>query len=98
MDCNTTPKYLEWLNVIAKTRLIFNTSDELENYLDNHNITANGMKRIYPTEQKLRSTFNDLYMYVRNVSDCSIKLDRFMKDYEKASGTNAADVPTTCGT
>lgn len=85
MDCNTTPKYLEWLNVIAKTRLIFNTSDELENYLDNHNITANGMKRAYPTEQKQRSTFNDLYMYVRKMSDCSIKLDRFMKDYEKAS-------------
>lgn len=85
MDCNTTPKYLEWLNVIAKTRLIFNTSDELENYLDNHNITANGMKRVYPTEQKQRSTFNDLYMHVWNMSDCSIKLDSFMKDYEKAS-------------
>lgn len=85
MDCNTTPKYLEWLNVIAKTRLIFNTSDELENYLDNHNITANGMKRVYPTEQKQRSTFNDLYMYVGKISDCSIKLDSFMKDYKKAS-------------
>lgn len=85
MDCNTTPKYLEWLNVIAKTRLIFNTSDELENYLDNHNITDNGMKRIYPTVQKQRATFYDLYMYVRDVSDYNIELDRFMKDYEKAS-------------
>lgn len=85
MDCNTTPKYLEWLTVIAKSRLIFNTMEELETYLDNHNIAANGMKRVYPTEQKQRSTFNDLYMYVRKMSDCSIKLDRFMKDYEKAS-------------
>ena len=85
MDCNTKPQYLEWLTVIAKSRLIFNTMEELETYLDNNNISSNGVKRAFTSPQKIRSAFNDLYMHVRNVSDCSIKLDSFMKDYKKAS-------------
>ena len=55
------PKYLEWLNTIANARLIFNTLDELEDYLDNHNIRTNGVKRCYNTEQKARAAFADVY-------------------------------------
>ena len=38
-------KYEEWLTTIANTRLLFNTVEEMENYLDNHSIHSNGIKR-----------------------------------------------------
>jgi len=85
MDYTSEPKYAEWLNVIAKTRLVFNTMDELEDFLDNHNISSNGVKRAFPTSQKIRSAFNDLYMYADKVTDGIVDLGYFMSDYEEAS-------------
>lgn len=77
--------YLEWLNVITNSRLIFNTLDELEYYLDNHNIRTNGVKRCYRNKQMARATFYDLYMYVEKMPNSVLDLEITMKQYKKAS-------------
>ena len=76
--------YLEWLNVITNSRLIFNTLDELEDYLDNHNIRTNGVKRCYRNKQLARATFYDLYMYVEKATNSVLDLETTMKQYKKA--------------
>lgn len=77
--------YLEWLNVITNSRLIFNTLDELEDYLDNHNIRTNGVKRCYRNKQLARATFYDLYMYVEKATNSVLDLEITMKQFKKAS-------------
>ena len=81
------PKYLEWLNTIANARLIFNMLDELEDYLDNHNIRTNGVKRCYNTEQKARAAFADVCLYVEETakmtsSDFCIMMEYYKKTSE----------------
>ena len=85
MAATDEPLYLEWLNVITNSRLIFNTLDELEDYLDNHNIRTNGVKRCYRNKQLARATFYDLYMYVEKASNSVLDLEITMKQYKKAS-------------
>lgn len=63
MTVSDEPKYQDWLNTIVNSRLLFNTIGELEDYLDNHNIHTNGIKRCYNTEQKARAVFYDLGNY-----------------------------------
>ena len=77
------PKYLEWLNTIANARLIFNTLDELEDYLDNHNIRTNGVKRCYNTEQKARAAFADVCLYVGETAKMTSSGFCIMMEYYK---------------
>lgn len=78
-------KYLEWLNVVANTRLVFNTMSELEDYLDNKNIHNNGIKRCFNTEQKARSAFYDLSKYAEEVTLDILDLETTMRQYMRAS-------------
>ena len=77
------PKYLEWLNTIANARLIFNMLDELEDYLDNHNIRTNGVKRCYNTEQKARAAFADVCLYVEETAKMTSSDFCIMMEYYK---------------
>lgn len=85
MTESAVSKYQEWLRVIASTRLIFNKLEELEDYLDNHSIKANGVLRSYNTEQKARAAFADLCMYVDKMTNDEMDLEQTMKQYEEAS-------------
>ena len=76
-------KYEEWLTVIANTRLIFNTIAELEDWLDNHSIHNNGIRRSFSSPQKIRAAFADLQMYVYSYSHNTILLDNFIGEYKK---------------
>ena len=80
-----TPPYEEWLTTIANTRLMFNSMSELENYLDNHSIHNNGIKRAYPTQQKLRTAYRDLKEEALEITDNQINLTELLTEYKKAS-------------
>lgn len=77
-------KYEEWLTTIANTRLIYNTMDELEDMLGNNSIHSNGIKRAFPTQQKMRSAYRDLKVEVELMTDGIINLDRVILHYQKA--------------
>lgn len=79
-----TINYEERLTTIANTRLIYNTMDELENMLDNNSIHSNGIKRSFPTEQKLRSAYRDLKGEVDLMTSGILNLDIIMHQYHKA--------------
>ena len=79
-----TNKYEEWLTTIANTRLIYNSMDELEEMLDNHSIHNNGIKRSFPTQQKMRSAFRDLKVEVELMTDGFVHLDQMLLDYQRA--------------
>ena len=85
MTVSEEPKYLEWLNTIANSRLLFNTIGELEDYLDNHNIHTNGIKRCYNTKQKARAVFYDLGNYAEKATNGGLDLEITMKQFKKAS-------------
>ena len=57
-------KYEEWLTTIANTRFVFNTMEELEEMLGNYAIHNNGIRRCFPTGQKLRAAYRDLKVEV----------------------------------
>lgn len=77
-------KYEEWLTIIANTRLIYNTMNELEKMMDNRSIHSNGVKRSFPTPQKLRSAFRDLKVEVSLMTDDIVNLDCLMIHYKRA--------------
>ncbi|MGM9760206.1 MAG: hypothetical protein ACI30I_08865 [Parabacteroides sp.] len=77
-------KYEEWLTTIANTRFIFNTLEELEEMLSNHAIHSNGIKRSFPTLQKLRSAYRDLKVEVELMTDGFFQLDQVMFHYQRA--------------
>ena len=79
-----TNKYEEWLTTIANTRLIYNSMDELEEMLDNHSIHNNGIKRSFPSQQKMRSAFRDLKVEVELMTDGFVHLDQMLLDYQRA--------------
>ncbi len=79
-----TAKYEEYLTVIANTRLIYNTMEELEKMLDNYSIHNNGIKRCFTTLQKMRSAYRDLKVEVELMTDGTINLDRLILQYRKA--------------
>lgn len=76
-------KYEEWLTTIANTRLLFNTVEELENYLDNHSIHSNGIKRSFVGQARLRSVFRDLKVEVALMTDGIADLDRILVHYKR---------------
>lgn len=77
-------KYEEWLTTIANTRLLFNTVEELENYLDNHSIHSNGIKRSIVGQARLRSVFRDLKIEAALMTDGIVNLDRMLLHYKSA--------------
>lgn len=77
-------KYEEWLTTIANTRLIHNSMEELEQFLDNRSIHSNGIKRCFVTKQKMRAAYRDLKVEVEDQTDGMINLDRVLFHYKKA--------------
>lgn len=77
-------KYEEWLTTIANTRLIYNTMDELERFLDNRSIHSNGIRRSFTTLQRLRSTFRDLKVEVEQQTNGLMNLALVMEHYQQA--------------
>lgn len=83
MDKDTI-KYEEWLTTIAHTRLIYNTMEELEQMLDNHSIHSNGIRRSFPTLQKMRAAFRDLKEEVKLMAGNDVELDCVLSFYQSA--------------
>lgn len=83
MDKDTI-KYDEWLTTIANTRLIYNTMEELEQMLDNHSIHSNGIRRSFPTLQKMRAAFRDLKEEVKLMAGNDVELDCVLSFYQSA--------------
>lgn len=77
-------KYEEWLTTIANTRFVFNTLDELEEMVGNHAIHSNGIRRCFPTLQKLRAAYRDLKVEVELMTDGFFQLDEVMLHYQRA--------------
>lgn len=77
-------KHEEWLTTISNTRLLFNTMSELELMLDNFSIHSNGIKRSFPSPQKMRSAYRDLKAEVALMTDDILDLDDVMRDYQRA--------------
>lgn len=77
-------KYEEWLTTIANTRLLFNTIEELEDYLDNHSIHSNGIKRSIVGQAKLRAVFRDLKVEAALMTDGIVNLDKMLVQYKRA--------------
>lgn len=77
-------KYEEWLTTIANTRFVFNTMEELEEMLGNYAIHNNGIRRCFPTGQKLRAAYRDLKVEVELMTDGFFQLDQVMLRYQRA--------------
>ena len=77
-------KYEEWLTTIANTRLLFNTIEELEDYLDNHSIHSNGIKRSIVGQAKLRAVFRDLKIEAALITNGIVNLDKMLMHYKRA--------------
>ena len=77
--------YEEWLTTIANTRLLFNTLKQLEDFLGTHSIHNNGIKRAFPTEQKMRAAYRDLKEEVLKLTDYNYNLTDILTDYKEAS-------------
>ena len=50
-----TQQYAEWLTAIVNTRLLFNTTEECEAFLDSGSIRSNGILGACATPQPLRT-------------------------------------------
>lgn len=75
--------YEAWLTTIANTRLIFNTIEELEDFLEVQSIKSNGIKRCFTTPQRMRSAFRDLKAEVEEKTEGIIDLQRVMQQYQR---------------
>ena len=84
MKTNMKEIYEEWLTAIANTRLLFNTMAELEDWLDNHSLHNNGVKRSFKSVQRMRSAFRDLKEQVRLDTDEVIDLEELLAEYSVA--------------
>lgn len=78
-------KYSEWLKAINNTRLIFNTTRELEEFLGEDCIHNNSILRRLSSEQRQRSAFRDLKGEVEEQTLGEVRLDQFLDEYKKAS-------------
>ena len=84
MSTNPNNTYEEWLTTIASTRLLFNTMAELENWLDNHSLHNNGVKRSFKSVQRMRAAFRDLKEQVRLDTDEAEDLELLLGEYQTA--------------
>jgi len=81
MSTNPNNTYEEWLTAIAGTRLLFNTMAELEDWLDNHSLHNNGVKRSFKSVQRMRAAFRDLKEQVRIDTDEEEDLEMLLGEY-----------------
>ena len=84
MSTNPNNTYEEWLTAIAGTRLLFNTMAELEDWLDNHSLHNNGVKRSFKSVQRMRAAFRDLKEQVRLDTDEAEDLEMLLGEYQTA--------------
>ena len=84
MKTNMKETYEEWLTAIANARLLFNTMAELEDWLDNHSLHNNGVKRSFKSVQRMRSAFRDLKEQVQLDTDEVIDLEELLAEYSEA--------------
>ena len=84
MSTNPNNTYEEWLTTIASTRLLFNTMADLENWLDNHSLHNNGVKRSFKSVQRMRAAFRDLKEQVRLDTDEAEDLEMLLGEYQTA--------------
>ena len=84
MSTNPNNTYEEWLTAIAGTRLLFNTMAELEDWLDNHSLHNNGVKRSFKSVQRMRAAFRDLKEQVRLDTDEAEDLELLLGEYQTA--------------
>lgn len=84
MMIEDTHPYEEWLTTLANTRLLFNTIEQLEDYLDNHSIRSNGIKRSIAGEARLRAVFRDLKTEAEQQTDGRVSLDDMLRAYKAA--------------
>ncbi|MDD7319168.1 MAG: hypothetical protein SOZ80_04575 [Prevotella sp.] len=77
-------EYDEWLATIANTRLLYNTMNELETFVDNHSIHNNGTRRCFGSLQKMRATFRDLLVEASQMTENNVDLEFLMRQYKKA--------------
>lgn len=76
-------KYEEWLTMIVNTRLMFNTVRELEEVLDAYSIHNNGIKRCFPTPQKMRAAFRNLQVEVKHQTASDSELEYILEEYQR---------------
>ena len=76
--------YEDWLTIIANTRLIYNTMDELGAFLDTSSLRSNGIKRCFPSLQGMRSAFRDLKCEVGEMTGGALDLEKVIFQYKKA--------------
>ncbi len=81
---NDTKVYEERLTTIANTRLIYNTLKELEDFLDNHSIHNNGIKRCYSTFQKMRAAYRDLKIEAEQEIENTFTFEELLDNYKRA--------------
>ena len=79
-----TQQYAEWLTAIVNTRLLFNTTEECEAFLDSGSIRSNGILRACATPQKMRSAFRDLKAEACEMTDDRVKLEDVLMHYKRA--------------
>ena len=79
-----TQQYAEWLTAIVNTRLLFNTTEECEAFLDSGSIRSNGILRACATPQKMRSAFRDLKAEACEMTDDRVKLEDVLTHYKRA--------------
>ena len=91
MKTNMKETYEEWLTAIANTRLLFNTMAELEDWLDNHSLHNNGVKRSFKSVQRMRAAFRDLKEQVRLDTDEVIDLEELLAEYRHAPKIRGCD-------
>ena len=78
-------KYIGNLSVIASTRLVFNTMDDLQEFMGSNSISSNGIGRAFKNEEELRFAYNYMCKYVKEVSDEAYNLDDLLAEYKEAS-------------
>lgn len=77
--------YSKWLTAIHNTRLVFNTTQELEKFLGEDSIHNNTILRIFPNQQRQRSAFRDLRVEVEEQTLGDVTLEKFLDEYQRTS-------------
>lgn len=85
-------KYIGNLSVIASTRLVFNTMNDLQEFMGSNSISSNGIGRSFKNEEELRFAYNYMCKYVKEVSDETYNLDDLLAEYKEASDYYKSDL------
>lgn len=78
-------KYIGNLSVITSTHLVFNTMDDLQEFMGSNSISNNGIGRAFKNEEELRFAYNYMCKYVKEVSDEAYDLEDLLAEYKEAS-------------